>query len=87
MLKEKITICQKYDCKLIRQTNLIYMCLVVDKNSLSGCFDNYPVGLGFVVVDTYAGRMGPTLGIVGWEDWVPEGRVGNLHLTTWAPFL
>ena len=89
MLKEKITICQKYDCKLIKQTNLLYMGLglVVDKNNLAGCFDNCPAGLGFVVVDIQVGRMGVVLGVVGGEDWVPGGWVGNLHLTTWVSFL
>ena len=61
--------------------------LVVDKNKLAGRFHNYPVGLGFVVVHNQLVRMGVVLGVVGWEDWVPGGWVGNLHLTTWASFL
>ena len=87
MLKEKISICQKYDCKVISQIKLHYIGLLGYKNSLSCCFDNYSSGLGFVVVETWVGRMGSILGIVGWQDWVPEGQAGNLHLTTWAPFL
>ena len=52
--------------------------LVVDKNNLAGCFDNYPGGLGFVVVGIL-GRMGEVLGVVVGEVGVPGGRVGNLH--------
>ena len=61
--------------------------LVGDKNKLAGRFYNYPAGLGFVVVQIQLGRMVVVLGVVGWEEWVPGGWVGNLHLTTWASFL
>ena len=81
LLKERITVCQRYNCKLLKETNLLYMGLglVVDKNNLAGCFDNCPAGLGFVVVEIQVGRMGVVLGFVVEGDGVPGGRVGNLH--------
>ena len=78
MLKEKITICQRYDCKLLKETNM-GRGLVVYNNKLAGRF--------YIVVHNQLVRMGVVLGVVGGEDWVPGGWVGNLHLTTWASFL
>jgi hypothetical protein len=51
---------------------------LVDNNKLECHFDNCAAGLGFVVVEIQVGRMGVVLGVVGGEDWVPGGWVGNL---------